>query len=111
DPGGIEIEHRFTGWHAPEAYLAGGYVHRERTSGMQLAASEWFAAQEETIIVGFELQIVANGDGRNNDAFFASERFAHTGDTGEQIAAGLGVGHVQEAVADLDREHIRLDEL
>src|SRR5687767_14180238 len=78
---------------------------------MQLTASERLAAKKETIVVGLEFEVVANRNGRNHNALLASERFADTGDAGEQIATRLCVGHVQETVPYLDREDIGLDQL
>jgi hypothetical protein len=43
--------------------------------------------------------------------FSRASELAHAGDAREQVAAGLGVGEAEQAVADLDGEDVDVDEL
>ena len=75
-------------------------------AGHQFALHDGIALQEKAVLVGFQLQIVAQADGRDDDAHFLGEGFAHAGDAFEQIAALAGVGQADQAVAQLDLQGV-----
>ncbi len=97
--------------HAPQLDLAAGDVHRQPAAGHERPRATALPRMQEAVVVGLELQIVPHGDRRNDDAPLAGEILADAGDPAEQVAAGLGVGEAQQAVADLDREDVDVDQL
>src|SRR4051794_37577614 len=91
DPSRVQIEDGLACRYAAETNLAGRNIHRQRAAGMQLTTSEWFATEEKAVVVRLEFEVVTHRDRRDHDAFFASERLADTGHTGEKIPAHFGV--------------------
>ena len=69
-----------------------------------------FALQEKAVLIGFQLQIVAQADGGNDDAHFLGESFAHAGDALEQIAALARVGQADQAEAQFDLQGVHREE-
>jgi len=111
DPGGLEVEDGLARGDTLEADLAAGNIHGQPAAGHELALGDDAATEEETVVVGFELEIVADRNRRNHDALLAGEALADAGDAAEQFAAGFGVGEREETIADFDREDVELDEL
>ena len=99
DPGGGELEDRLDGGQALEDGLAVGGVHGQPMAGHQFALHDGIALEQEAVLVGFQLQIVAQADGRDDDAHFLGEGLAHAGDPFEQVAALAGVGQADQAVS------------
>jgi hypothetical protein len=56
-------------------------------AGHQFAFHNGIALQQKAVLVGLQLQIVAQADGRDDDAHFLGESLAHAGHALEQIAA------------------------
>jgi len=67
-------------------------------------------AQQEAVVVGLQLQVVAHRDWGDDDALLPGEGLANARNARQKVAADLGVRKGQEAVADLDRKRVDIDE-
>ena len=111
DPGGGELEDRLDGGQALENGLAVGGVHGEPMAGHQLALDDGIALEEKAVLIGFQLQIVAEADGRDDDAHFLGEGLADAGDPFEQVAALARVGQADQAEAQFDLQGVHGEEI
>ena len=68
DPGGGEFEDGFDGGQAFELDLAVGGVHGEPVAGHEFAGGDGLAFEQEAVLAAFDLQIVAQADGGDDDA-------------------------------------------
>ena len=111
DPRRIDAKNRLDRGDAFQRHRAVRHVHREPAIRDDFAAREFLATQEEAIFLRLEFQIVADRDGRNDDADFAGKSFSHTGHAIEQIATVLFLREMEKSGAEFDREGIDFDEL
>jgi hypothetical protein len=83
-------------------------VDGEELAGIGLAAADLDALEREPVAVGLELEVVADVHRRGQEADFLGELLAQPADALEQLAVLALVDHRDEAVADLEPEHIDL---
>ena len=110
DPRRGQLEHRLDCGHALELHLAVGRVHGEPVTRHEIALRNGLAFEEESILVAFELKIIAQPNGRNDHAHLLRETPPHSSDAFEQIAALGLIREADESVAQFDLQRIHVQQ-
>ncbi len=111
DPAGGHAEarvHRLDPLHGAED--AAG-VEGEEEAGHDLGAGDLGAAELDDVLVGREPDVVADADGRDEDAELERGLLAEHGDALEEVAALRLVDEGDEGVADLELDGVDLEEV
>ena len=102
DPGRGHAEHGLGGGDAVEGDLAAARVHREQARRVDLGARDLAAAQADDVVVGLQREVVADPDGRDDEAELGRDLAADEADPLDEPAAGARrpVHEADQAVAD-----------
>jgi hypothetical protein len=107
DPGGGQLEDRFHGGRAHEVDLAVGGIHGEPVTRHQLSFGHRVSLQQESILVGRQLQVVPQPNGRHEQTHLLSKRSSHAGHSFQEISPLAGVCQAKQSVAQFDLEGIQ----
>ena len=111
DPDGRQPEGGLHGRDAVDLLLGEARVHRHQPVRANLAGGHLDAAQLDDVAVRVDLGVVADPDGRQDDAQLQRHLAADHRHPAQQGAVLLGVGQRDQHVADLDLHRVHAQEL
>jgi hypothetical protein len=106
DPDGRQTEHGLGGADPDHLLIAQRRTHGEQAAHHELAAGDLLAANLDAVCLGSQLDVVADANGRHDEAQLARDLSPGLCHPLQQVAAGLFVSQRYEPEADLDFHRI-----
>ena len=111
DPDGRQAEGGFGGGDALDRFGYHAGIHGHVMAGQHLGLSDLDSFQRQGVLIGIELEIILDMDGRHDKAVVHGELFADGLDAGEQFTVLGGIDKGDQAVSDFQLQQIDIEHL